>query len=208
MVSSWSKILRACASCAFAFSAGEEVVDGEVAGAVVVMFVEGEGAAAGGGIVPDGAAVDEGIVGGVPGIVVVAAVVDGDVCASVARSAEDAVVASEVVTRAVPANAKMLQAATVASCRRRAFIEDPFKGNGGRMRRQDVPIVASDPADRQHDDFAEAPVVSVDACTDRACSACRGCRRNAETGAQSRPTLAAAACAGGSRGLAFLFPGG
>ena len=205
MVSSWSKILRASASCAFAFSAGEDVVDGEVA--AVVVFVEGEGVAAGGGIVPDGAAVDEGIVGGAPGIVVVVAVVDGNVCASVARSAEDAAVASEVVAHAVPANAKKLDVATVASCRRRAFIEDPFKGNGGRTppRRSDR---CKDPADRQHDDFAEAQVVSADACTDRPCSACRGCRRDAETGAQSRPTLAAAACVGGSRGLAFLFPAG
>lgn len=128
MVSSWSKILRASASCAFAFSAGEDVVDGEVAGAAVVALVEGEGVAAGGGIVPDGASVAEGIVGDVPGIVVVGVVVDGDVCASVARSAEDAAVASEVVAHAVPATAKMLQAATVASWRRRAFIEDPFKG--------------------------------------------------------------------------------
>lgn len=115
MVSSWSKILRASASCAFAFSAGEDVVDGVAAGAAVVSFVEGEDVAAGGGIVPDGAAVDEGIVGDVPGIVLVVVVVDGDVCASVERSAEDAAVASEVVAHAAPAIAKMVEAATVAS---------------------------------------------------------------------------------------------
>ena len=76
-MSSWSKILRASASCAFALSAGD-----------VVVLIEPEGVVVD-GVVVAGAAVEGVVIEVVGGIVADGGAVDGDVCATLARSRED-----------------------------------------------------------------------------------------------------------------------
>ena len=125
-VSSWSKILRASVSCALAFAAEDDVADDVVVGLDGVPLLPPDGVDVEGGVVddgtvgvgPDGIADDGGIV------VVVA--VDGDVCASITWSADDAGAASAGVAHAVPPTVKIEEAAARESRQKRAFIAGPF----------------------------------------------------------------------------------
>lgn len=86
-------------------------------------------------VVPYGIDVDEDVA--VPGDVLVDAAVDGEVWAYVEPLAEDVDV-SDVVAQAVPATARMADAAAVASCLDRAFIGDPFERKGRRRARPSI----------------------------------------------------------------------
>ncbi|HEX6795991.1 MAG TPA: hypothetical protein VF304_19290 [Casimicrobiaceae bacterium] len=133
-VSSWSKILRASASCdALAPLVAVALPDVPFDVAPVAVDVEFEGAAVGvDGVAAEGIPVD--VLGDDPAVVV-APVDDGVDCASIVPLLDDADVASEVVAQAVPAIVMMAAAQAVKSCRCKVFM-GWFLSDG---RRQEAP---------------------------------------------------------------------